>query len=207
MILIWMSHFVCVYQHSTFWSTQCIGGASCRRSTSPTSADRRGDPETGGAGRRHLQGSPPLPSGCHQPPVPRQTFQGFYKACGFSEGSCSIKLYCLISYSLIKLYYPVFRFIPFPHRCTQRSLFVMCFRCRITLRWSRSLWTCQQFSLTSTAISMGRSKSSSKTWISSGRMPSNTTQTGTPQVHTVSSKKHTHHPHRSICSIKTQHNR
>lgn len=71
------------------------------------------------------------------------------------------------------------------HHCTQRSLFVVCFRCQITPWSSRSRWTCQQFSLTSTSIGTGRSKSSSKTWISSGRMPWSTTQTGTPQVPAV----------------------
>lgn len=51
---------------------------------------------------------------------------------------------------------------------------------------------------------MGQSKSSSKTLISSGRMPLNTTQTGTPQVHTMRIMQQFEHKicilaHSSVC--------
>lgn len=65
------------------------------------------------------------------------------------------------------------------------ATFITCFRFQIMLRWSRSQWTCQQFSLRLTSISMGLWKNSLKMWISSGKMPLNTTQTETPQVHPV----------------------
>lgn len=50
---------------------------------------------------------------------------------------------------------------------------------------SKSPWTWQLFSLRLTSISMAPSKSSSRMWILSGRMPWSITQIGTPQVNPV----------------------